>query len=171
MMGWPVWALAVFAYVIIQRLAELVYANANTRRLLAEGGKEHAAGHYPLFIILHSSWLIAIALFAMPAAQPELWLLAAFIASQAFRFWTLASIGRWWTTRIISAPDFPRVKKGPYRLIPHPNYTVVVIEIFLLPFLLGAAWVAVIFTVLNLALLTVRIIAEERALSEREWMD
>lgn len=171
MIAWPGWALVVLIYVIIQRLAELAYARSNTRRLLAEGGKEHAAGHYPLFIILHSSWLIAIALFAKPATQPDLWLLVAFIASQAFRFWTLASIGRWWTTRIISSPYFPRVRKGPYRFIPHPNYTVVVIEIFLLPFLLGAAWVAVIFSALNLALLTWRIIAEERALSERDWLD
>jgi methyltransferase len=171
MMAWPSWALSVLIYVIIQRLAELAYARSNTRRLLAEGGTEHAAGHYPLFIILHSGWLVAIALFAKPAAQPDLWLLAAFIASQAFRFWTLASIGRWWTTRIISSPNFPRVRKGPYRFIPHPNYTVVVIEIFLLPFMLGAAWVAVIFSALNLALLTWRIIQEERALSERDWMD
>jgi methyltransferase len=171
MMAWPGWALAVLAYVVIQRLTELAYAKANTRRLLAEGGEEHAAGHYPLFIILHSSWLIAIALFAKPATQPNLWMLAAFMASQAFRFWTLASIGRWWTTRIISSPNFPRVKKGPYRYIPHPNYTVVVIEIFLLPLLLGAALVAVVFSALNLALLTWRIIKEEEALSAREWMD
>jgi methyltransferase len=171
MMDWPAWALGVLAYVIVQRLAELFYANANTRRLLAEGGQEHASGHYPLFIILHSSWLIAIAMFARPELSPNHWLIVAFIASQAFRFWTLASIGRWWTTRIISSPDFPRVRKGPYRYIPHPNYTVVVIEIFLLPFLLGAAWIAVLFSALNLALLTWRIIAEERALSERDWMD
>jgi methyltransferase len=171
MMAWPGWALTVLIYVIIQRLAELAYARSNTRRLLAEGGKEHAAGHYPLFIILHSSWLIAIALFAKPTAQPDLWLLAVFIASQVFRFWTLASIGRWWTTRIISAPNFPRVRKGPYRFIPHPNYSVVIVEIFLLPFLLGAAWVAVIFSALNLALLTWRIIKEEEALSARDWMD
>ena len=69
---WPMWALAVFAYVIIQRLAELAYANANTRRLLAEGGLEHGAKHYPLFILLHSGWLIAIALFAAPSAAPDL---------------------------------------------------------------------------------------------------
>ena len=88
---WPMWALAVFAYVIIQRLAELAYANANTRRLLAEGGREHGAKHYPLFILLHSGWLIAIALFAAPSAAPDLLLLNAFIASQTFRFWTSAS--------------------------------------------------------------------------------
>ena len=167
-MTWPVWALAVFAYVIVQRLAELVYANANTRRLLAEGGREFGQKHYPLFIILHGGWLIAIAVFARPAETPNTALLVAFIASQALRFWTLASIGRWWSTRIISAPHFPRVKKGPYRFIPHPNYTVVVIEIALLPLLLGAPLVALAFSIANAMLLTWRIRIEAEVLTERE---
>jgi methyltransferase len=167
MMDWPVWALAVFAYVIVQRLAELVYANANTRRLLAEGGREFGQKHYPLFIVLHGGWLVAIALFAQPAATPSLALLIAFIASQALRFWTLASIGRWWTTRIISAPHFPRVKKGPYRFIPHPNYAVVVIEIALLPLLLGAPIVALAFSLANAMLLAWRIRVEGEVLKER----
>jgi methyltransferase len=167
MTDWPIWALAVLAYVVIQRLAELAYANANTRRLLAEGGQEFGRSHYPLFILLHGSWLIAIALIAQPTASPNPWLLAAFIVSQAFRFWTLASIGRWWTTRIISAPHFPRVRKGPYRFIPHPNYTVVVVEIALLPLLLGASSLVLGFTIANALLLAWRIRVEANVLTER----
>jgi methyltransferase len=130
---WPLWAHILFAYVVIQRIAELAYANANTRRLLAEGGREYGADHYPLFIILHTGWLISIALFAEPALRPDMLLLNLFVASQTFRFWTLASIGRWWTTRIISAPHFPTVRRGPYRFIKHPNYALVVVEIALHP--------------------------------------
>jgi methyltransferase len=167
MMTWPIWALAVFAYVIAQRLAELVYANANTRRLLAAGGREFGRKHYPLFIILHGGWLFAITYYAAPSATPNLVLLIAFIASQALRFWTLASIGRWWTTRIISAPHFPRVKKGPYRFLPHPNYTVVVIEIALLPLLLSAPLVALAFSIANAMLLAWRIRVEADVLKER----
>jgi methyltransferase len=167
LLSWPLWAQIVLAYVVVQRLGELVYANANTQRLLAEGGVEHGAKHYPLFILLHGGWLIAIAIFAAPAAQPAPILLAGFFLSQILRFWTLASIGRWWTTRIISAPHFPRVKRGPYRFLPHPNYTVVVIEITLLPLLLGAIWVALMFTLLNAALLWWRIGVESRVLEER----
>ncbi|MVZ98685.1 hypothetical protein EUU23_13405 [Sphingorhabdus sp. IMCC26285] len=167
-LDWPLWAQIVFAYVVIQRLAELVYANANTRRLLSEGGQEHGARHYPLFIILHGGWLISIALFAVPETQPSLFLLNAFIASQTFRFWTLASIGRWWTTRIISAPHFPRVKKGPYRFIKHPNYALVIVEIALLPLLLGAPAMAITFSVLNAALLWWRIRVENAVLVERQ---
>lgn len=164
---WPLWAQILFAYVVIQRLAELAYANANTRRLLAEGGREYGAEHYPLFIVLHGGWLASIALFAKPAAIPDLLLLNAFVASQTFRFWTLASIGRWWTTRIISAPHFPRVKRGPYRFIKHPNYALVVVEIALLPLLLGAPAMALTFSLLNAALLWWRISAENSVLGER----
>jgi methyltransferase len=166
-LDWPLWAQAVFGYVVLQRLAELAYANANTRRLLAEGGREFGARHYPLFLVLHSGWLISIALFARPTAVPDLLLFLPFLASQVFRFWTLASIGRWWTTRIISAPHFPRVKRGPYRLMPHPNYTLVVVEIALLPMLLGAPMMALTFSVLNAGLLWWRIGIENAVLRER----
>jgi methyltransferase len=165
---WPFWAQIVFGYVVVQRLGELVYARANTRRLLAEGGVEHGANHYPLFIALHGFWLIEILWLARPAADPQPALLTGFFLSQALRFWTLASIGRWWTTRIISAPHFPRIKRGPYRFLPHPNYTVVVIEIALIPLLLGAPWVALSFSVLNAALLWWRIRIEAAVLAERK---
>lgn len=151
----------------MQRLAELAYANVNTRRLLAEGGCEHGASHYPLFIVLHSGWLAAIALFAAPTSAPDMLLLSIFIASQVFRFWTLASIGRWWTTRIISAPHFPRVRRGPYRFIRHPNYALVVVEISVLPLLFGAPALAIIFSILNAVLLWWRIRIENVVLKER----
>ena len=167
LLEWPFWAQILFAYVVIQRVGELAYANANTRRLLAEGGREYGEKHYPLFIVLHGGWLISIALFAKPTDAPDLLLLNAFIATQTFRFWTLASIGRWWTTRIISAPHFPKVKRGPYRFIKHPNYALVVVEIALLPVLLGAPAMALTFSILNAALLWWRIKVESAVLAKR----
>ena len=164
---WPLWAQILFAYVVLQRVAELAYANANTRRLLAEGGREYGAKHYPLFIVLHSGWLISIALFAQPAEMPDMLLLNLFVASQTFRFWTLASIGRWWTTRIISAPHFPRVNRGPYKFIKHPNYALVVVEIALLPLLLGSISAAICYSVLNAFLLAWRLKIESAVLAER----
>ena len=167
LVDWPIWAQVLFAYVVIQRLAELAYANANTRRLLAEGGREYGANHYPLFIVLHGGWLISIASFAKPAEIPNMLLLDIFVASQTFRFWTLASIGRWWTTRIISAPHFPKVKRGPYRFIKHPNYALVVVEIALLPLILGAPAMALTFSISNAGLLWWRIRIENAVLGER----
>lgn len=168
LIDWPLWAQVLFAYVVIQRLAELAYANANTRRLMAEGGREYGADHYPLFIVLHTGWLMAIALFGDPSERPDMLLINLFIASQTFRFWTLASIGRWWTTRIISAPHFPKVKRGPYRFIKHPNYALVVVEIALLPLILGAPAMALTFSILNAALLWMRIRVENSVLEKRK---
>lgn len=164
---WPIWAAAVLAYVVVQRLAELAYARANTKRLLAEGGREFGRNHYPLFIVLHGGWLVAILLMARPSARPDAVIFSLFVASQLFRLWTLASIGRWWTTRIISAPHFPRIRKGPYRLMAHPNYALVVAEIALLPLLLGAPVVAIVFSLANALLLWWRITIEAAVLRER----
>ena len=157
----------VLVYVVIQRLGELIYANRNTERLLADGGIEHGSDHYNYFIFLHSSWIAIIALMVDPERAIHLTLLALFVASQFLRFWTLASIGRWWTTRIISAPHFDLVKRGPYRFISHPNYLVVVLEIAIVPLLLGLPWVALVFSVLNAILLRYRLAVENEVLKER----
>lgn len=157
----------VLAYVVVQRLIELAYARANTRRLLAEGGREVGRRHYPLFVLLHAAWLGAMLAHADPARPPDPVLLALFALSQVARFWTLASIGRWWTTRIVSAPSFPRVARGPYRYLRHPNYAVVIVEVALVPALLGLPWAAALFSALNALLLLHRVAVEEEALRER----
>lgn len=164
----PTLVTVLLLYIVVQRLAELVYANRNTKRLLAEGGREFGADHYHWFIILHSGWLAALFLLVDPQHAIHPALLAAFVGTQILRVWTLASIGRWWTTRIISAPHFDRVKRGPYRFLPHPNYTVVVLEIAIVPLMLGLPWVALIFSILNAVLLRHRIAVENKVLAERD---
>ena len=163
----PTWVFWVLAYLLVQRLGELVYAKRNTARLLSEGAKEYGADHYHYFILLHGSWIIVLVMLAKPNQVLNPYILSAFILSQILRFWTLASIGRWWTTRIISAPHFPRVKKGPYKFLSHPNYTVVILEIAIVPMLLGLWWAAVLFSILNAILLRHRIGIEEAVLKER----
>lgn len=157
----------ILIYIVAQRLTELVYANRNTKRLLAEGGEEFGADHYHWFIFLHSAWLVAIFLMVHPLRPVAPLMLALFVGTQFLRVWTLASIGRWWTTRIISAPHFDRVKRGPYRFIPHPNYIVVVLEIAIIPLMLGLPWVALVFSVLNAILLRHRIGVENEVLQGR----
>ncbi|WP_417623104.1 isoprenylcysteine carboxyl methyltransferase family protein [Parasphingorhabdus sp.] len=154
-------------YLVVQRLGELVHANRNTKRLLGQGGKEHGADHYHYFIFLHSSWIAIIALLVNPQYDILPVLLALFIGTQLLRVWTLASIGRWWTTRIISAPHFDRVRRGPYKYISHPNYLVVVLEIAIVPLMLGLPWVALVYSVLNAVLLRHRISVENEVLDER----
>lgn len=161
------WFMAVMAFLIVQRLAELWLANRNTARLLANGAVEVGRDHYALFVILHTSWLAVIILIAPddPPFTPVL--LAAFILLQLGRVWVIASLGRYWTTRIISVPDAPLVRHGPYRWVRHPNYLVVVGEIAVVPMMAGLWQVAVVFSILNAALLWYRIRVENGSLANR----
>ncbi len=160
-------AYVIVALVALQRLIEVRYAERNTKALLARGAVEVGRGHYPLIVALHAGWLGAIVL-ALPDPVAIRWsLLALFIALQGARIWVIASLGPYWTTRIITLKDAPLVRRGPYRFLRHPNYVVVAGEIAILPLVFGEIWVAVVFTILNAAMLAWRIRQEELALSER----
>jgi methyltransferase len=157
-------AAILLAAVTAERLAELALARANTRALLAKGGREVAAGHYPLIVALHAAWLAALWLQGWDAPLQLGWL-AIFLVLQAGRGWVLATLGRRWTTRIIVVPGEDLVRRGPFRLLPHPNYAVVVGEIATLPLALGLPWTALAFSLLNALVLAIRIPAENRALA------
>jgi methyltransferase len=153
--------------VALQRVAELAYARRNTRRLLAEGGVERGAGHYPLLVAVHAGWLAAL-FFLVPEGAPVNWpLLALFALLQCARLWIIASLGRFWTTRVITLAGAPLVARGPYRLFRHPNYVVVAAEIAVLPLAFGAWEIALLFSVLNAAVLALRIRVENGALATR----
>ena len=163
------WAMLLLLFVTIQRGAELLYANHNTKRLREAGATEVGAGHYPLIVLLHAGWLIALWLWVMMGeAMLHLWAVCAYLALQGFRVWILASLGRFWTTRVmIPAAAPPLVRHGPYRFCRHPNYLLVVLEIGLLPLAFDAWPLAVIFSIANALLLIWRIHVEETALTPR----
>jgi methyltransferase len=151
--------------VALQRLAELVYARRNTRRLLAAGGREAGAGHYPLLVLLHGAWLLALFTLVPAEAPVNLWLLGLFVLLQAGRLWVIASLGPRWTTRIVTQAEAPLVCHGPYRFLRHPNYAIVAAEIAVLPLAFGAWQIALGFSLVNLPLLAHRIRLETAALN------
>ena len=155
--------IAILALVTLERLLELPLARRNTIRLLAIGAKEHSPRHYPLILMLHVAWLASLWLLGL-GRQVHLPWLALFIVIELGRLWVLATLGGRWTTRIIVLPDAPLIRQGPYRFSNHPNYLVVIAEIFVLPLVFGLWPVSVIFSLLNAAMLAVRIRAENRAL-------
>ena len=160
-------ALWIVLLVVVQRVAELAVAKRNTARLLAEGAVEHSPGHYPVIVLLHTAWLCALLWIAAqdPPVQPVL--VAAFLLLQAGRIWVLITLGRFWTTRIISLPGAPLVRTGPFRFCRHPNYLVVFLEILVLPLAFGEPILALGFGIANAGILYWRIRAEEAALAER----
>jgi methyltransferase len=149
--------------VTLERLLELWLSNRNTKRLLTQGAQEHAPGHYPLVVALHVAWLAALWWLA-PERPIRLFWLALFVLVEMGRIWVLATLGERWTTRIIVLPGAPLVNSGPYRFTDHPNYLVVVAEILVLPLVFGLWQTALVFTLLNAAMLAVRIREENRAL-------
>ena len=157
-------AVVILLLVTAQRLGELALARHNTSRLLAKGAIEIGAGHYPLVVALHAAWLIALWIWGRDQDINVLALIG-FALMQGLRLWVLATLGERWTTRIIVLPGAPLVAAGPYRYLSHPNYAVVVGEIALLPLALHLPWIALVFTLLNAAVLFIRIRVEARALS------
>jgi methyltransferase len=162
------WAALILGLVTAQRLGELVLARRNTRRLLAQGAHEVGAAHYPLIVALHAAWLLGLwylAVYRVPAGQSVnvFWLLL-FVGLQLARVWVIASLGGRWTTRIIILPGATLVRRGPYRFLSHPNYWVVAGELLVLPLVFGLAWYGLVFTLLNAAVMWIRIRAEAAAL-------
>ena len=158
---WP--AIAILAFVTLQRASEMAIARHNTERLLAAGAREYAPGHYPMIVAVHVGWLAVLWGFA--PGRPIQWaLIGAFALLQVGRIWVLRTLGSRWTTRIIVLPGEPLVTAGPFRFVRHPNYLVVIGEIAVLPLAFGLWQVALLFSLLNAAVLAIRIRAEEKAL-------
>lgn len=165
-----IWFTVLVALVAFERLAELVVAKRNLSWSLARGGRETGFSHYPFMVVLHTGLLAGCLLEVWLGNRPFIpalgWpMLVLVIASQALRWWCIRTLGHQWNTRIVVVPGLPRVTGGPYRLFSHPNYVAVVVEGFALP-LVHTAWLtAIVFSVLNAGLLTVRIRAENVALT------
>jgi methyltransferase len=165
------WYLVCVAAVAVERLAELVVSRRNASWSLARGGRELGGGHYPVMVALHTGLLAGCVAEVAVADRPFVpalgWpMLTVVVCSQALRWWCIATLGPQWNTRVIVVPGLGLVARGPYRWIRHPNYVAVVAEGVALP-LVHTAWVtAVVFTLLNAALLRVRLRVEDAALSQ-----
>ncbi|MFE2164095.1 isoprenylcysteine carboxyl methyltransferase family protein [Streptomyces sp. NPDC059447] len=156
--------------VIAERFAELGVARRNSAWSRARGGLEHGAGHYPTMVALHAALLLGCLVEPWAADRPFLPLLGwpalvLVLAAQVLRWWCISSLGPRWNTRVLIVPGLALITRGPYRYLRHPNYLAVAVEGMALP-LVHTAWVtALAFSLLNAALLTVRIRCEDDALA------
>lgn len=165
----------VTAYVVLvlavggERLVELVVAKRNLAWALERGGVETGSGHYPVMVVLHTALLVGALVEVLALHRPFVPALGAVMvvlvfAAQGLRWWCIRTLGPQWNTRVVVVPGLPLVEGGPYRWLRHPNYVAVVVEGFALP-LVHSAWLtALVFTLANAALLTLRIRTEARAL-------
>ena len=162
------WAL--LSVIACERVAELVVSARHANALLRRGGTEYGFGHFPVMIALHVGLIAGCVLEPLLGHRtfiPALGfpMLALTVLANGLRWWCIATLGERWTARVIVLPRAPLVRSGPYRWFAHPNYVAVIVEGAALP-LTGSAWItACAFTVLNAALLTVRIRCEAAALA------
>jgi methyltransferase len=158
------------ALVAVQRLFELVLARRNERRARARGAVERGRDHYPFIVALHALWLVSTLVEGLLRGPvlPAFWPipLALFLLVQPLRYWALFSLGERWNTKILIVPGAKPVRRGPYRYLSHPNYVVVVVEILAFPLIFGAWVTALVFTLLNAVVLSVRIREENRAIAK-----
>src|SRR5690606_35717541 len=160
----------IISFVILQRFTELIIAKRNAKWLISQGAIEYGKEHYKFIVLLHVFFFISMI--------TEYWLggryadlnfinysfLVIFALMQFFRVWVISSLGKYWNTRIFRIPGRQLVAKGPYKIFKHPNYIVVIGEILVLPLVFNLFYTAIIFTILNALMLTVRIRTENKAL-------
>ncbi len=164
------WFVVLVALVALERVAELAVSTRHARWALANGGAESGRSHYPAMVALHSALLVGAVAEVVTLGRPFVpalgWpMLALVVLAQALRWWCITTLGRQWTTRVIVVPGLRRVRRGPYRVLPHPNYVAVVLEGVALP-LVHTAWMtALVFTLLNAVLLRTRVRVESAALA------
>ncbi|KKI88721.1 hypothetical protein WQ54_29870 [Bacillus sp. SA1-12] len=159
-----------FSLLILQRITEMVIAKRNEKWMLKQGGIEHGSEHYPYIVTLHILFFISLLLevIILKKVVSNIWyiLLPIIALSQLIRYWAIYSLGSFWNTKIIILPKVHVVSKGPYKYMKHPNYVVVAVEILIIPLLFQAYMTATLFTLLNLAMMSIRIPTEEKALEK-----
>lgn len=154
------------SFVILLRISELILARRNQKWLLQNGAKEFGKEHYPFIVALHVSFFISL-LVEYSLKGSVSWspiLITFYFLLIAFKGWVIFSLGKFWNTRIFRIPELPLIKKGPYKYIRHPNYIVVVAELLIIPLVFDLYFTAILFTILNAIMLSVRIKAEEKAI-------
>lgn len=114
-------------------LAEARRASLNERAQRRRGGIEPPDDVYEMMRVVYPAAFLAM--FAEDvwrgAPPPGIWLagVAILAAAKGLKWWAIVSLGSDWTFRVIVVPGAPLVRRGPYRLLRHPNYVAVVGEL------------------------------------------
>jgi methyltransferase len=158
------------SFAILQRLGELILAKRNERLLRTEGAIEYDEHGYKYIVVMHVLFFVSLIsekLIEDTILNPYWYIFfGLFVCAQFLRYWAIASLGKFWNTRILVVPDGQLVAKGPYRYLRHPNYLAVAIEIASIPLLFSCYFTALVFCVANGLLLSRRIRIESIALSQ-----
>jgi methyltransferase len=162
------WAHLFLLAIVVERGIHLVIARRNEIQIKKLGGEEYGASFTRVLVGFHVCWFISFGIEAAVRGArllcPPALLIVVFLLFQMWRYWCILSLGRQWNTKIIVIPGAELIRTGPYRFFKHPNYIVVLLEIFVYPALFGCWITAFTFGLLNVFVLKNRIRQEEDAL-------
>lgn len=153
-----------------QRGVELVIAKRHERKLKSIGAMEIDRIGYRFIVGMHIAFFVSLVLekLFLNRTLNQWWIILViiFCAAQVLRYWAIVSLGIYWNTKILVVPNHPLLKKGPYKFLLHPNYVAVVIEFVVIPLIFSCYITAVVFTILNAAVIRRRIEIETLALGK-----
>jgi methyltransferase len=151
-------------------LTEARVSARNARALRARGAREPQDDVYRWMQLAYPSAFVLMGLEGFirgegPTAQ---WIAGGtlFVAAKTLKYWAIASLGSFWSFRVLVVPGAPLVAHGPYRFLRHPNYLAVIGELIGAAILLNARLAGPLATLVFAALIRRRVAVEERALSQ-----
>jgi methyltransferase len=153
----------VFGFMLLE--ARRAAANEHAQR--ARGGIEASGDVYFMMQFAYPAAFLAMIAEGAARGQGSPFIapgVLLFAATKALKWWAIASLGRFWTFRVIVVPGTTLVASGPYRFVRHPNYVAVVGELAAVALATGARLTGPVATLAFGALLLRRIAVENRAL-------
>jgi methyltransferase len=154
--------------ILLQRGLEELHSARNTRALLAKGAREEGADFYPVVAVTHLAWIASLFFLIPPEAHTSWPLIGLYVLLQVARYWVIATLGPYWTHRIITLDEASIVSSGAYRFFRHPNYAITVAETLLVPLAFSAVAFALVMTAIWVAVLSYKIRLEDAALAKRQ---
>jgi methyltransferase len=160
-------ALPLFVVVALFMVVEARRAASNERAQRSRGGIEPSDDVYALMQIAYPSIfleMIAEGVLRGIAVGSGRFVagLTIFIAAKLLKWWAIATLGPFWTFRVIVMPGSTPIGRGPYRIMRHPNYVAVVGEIVGVALMMRATVTGPIALVMFGALLLRRVAVENR---------
>lgn len=149
------------------RIAELLVAKRLTKQASERGAKPQREPIFVVMVLLHVLPFVLAPLEVIVRDPPFVPVVfgvccVVLVVLALLRVWTLRTLGAMWNVRIVEPAAV--VVAGPYKLIRHPNYAIVIAELFVLPLAHGCWMTCLVLTTLNAIVLAVRIPAEEKVL-------
>ena len=162
---------AILAWIVFfPMIVEAIRAAKNEDRQFARGGVEPQGDVYPWMRFAYPGvFAVMLGEGAWRGLSADQWLvvgLVIFTVGKALKWWAIATLGPYWTFRVVVVPGDPLIASGPYRFLRHPNYAGVFLELAGAAVMTHAYVSGPLGVVLFGTLVFIRISIENRALHD-----